>query len=277
MKRIIILFLIIAMLFVSGCASNNFSIGDEIGKQTQPEVAGSENNTSHRYADTENITTSSHLNQSTPRAFSQTEKGDDKNTERCSAFEEIKTKQPLSTNLSTSVETTKIVSTESYISTTIQNSKADNEDLREIANIIVRYINAFRAEQGTAAAIKLSGLTQYAEYRSRQLVSNFAHNTKDERAAATALKYGQYVDPSKYGMTGEAYYTANAGEAIAKAGYVGTVDYVAEKLALLIRNSPEHWAYVGSSEYRYIAVGITYNSGMWYCDVAVAIDNSDLL
>lgn len=110
-------------------------------------------------------------------------------------------------------------------------------------------------------------------YRSRQIISDFSHNTMDERAAATALSYGLYVDPSAYGMDGEPYYTACAGEAIAKAGYAGTVDYVASSLARLIRNSPDHWSYIGSGEYRYIGVGITYESGMWYCDVALTKDN----
>lgn len=72
-------------------------------------------------------------------------------------------------------------------------------------------------------------------------------------------------------------YRANASEAIAKAGYVGTVDEVAYKLAALVRNSAEHWCYIGSAEYGYIAVGVTYESGMWYCDIAVAAENTDNL
>ena len=82
---------------------------------------------------------------------------------------------------------------------------------------------------------------------------------------------------SVYGGSGEPYYRANAGEAIAKAGYVGTVDEVAYKLATLVRNSAEHWCYIGSAEYGYIAVGVTYESGMWYCDIAVAAENTDNL
>lgn len=78
-------------------------------------------------------------------------------------------------------------------------------------------------------------------------------------------------------MSGEPYYTANAGEAIAKAGYVGTVDEIAKKFATLTRNSSGHWAYVGDSRYKYIGIGITYESGMWYCDIAVAMENSDNL
>lgn len=150
---------------------------------------------------------------------------------------------------------------------------ATASDADEIAEAVVTYINAYRTEQGVSAATRLSGLTGYAKYRSRQIISDFSHNTLDERAAATALSYGMYVDPSLYGMDGEPYYTACAGEAIAKAGYVGTVDYVAKSLAALIRNSSDHWSYVGSGDYRYIGVGITYESGMWYCDVALTREN----
>lgn len=150
---------------------------------------------------------------------------------------------------------------------------ASASDTKVIADKVVEYINQYRREQGVSSAVRLSGLTGYAEYRSRQLVSNFAHDTNDERAAATALRYGEYVDPTLYGMTGEPYYTACAGEAIAKAGYTGAVDDVAKSLATLVRNSSEHWCYVGSSEYRYVGVGITYESGMWYCDIALTMEN----
>ena len=55
------------------------------------------------------------------------------------------------------------------------------------------------------------------------------------------------------------------------------MDEVAYKLATLVRNSAEHWCYIGSAEYGYIAVGVTYESGMWYCDIAVAAENTDNL
>ena len=150
---------------------------------------------------------------------------------------------------------------------------AGAEDARTVADKVLEYINSFR----TSSAVKLPGLTSYAEYRSRQLIGNFAHDTNDERAAATALQYGEYVDPSVFGGSGEPYYRTNASEAIAKAGYVGTVDEVAYRLATLIKNSAEHWCYVGSAEYGYIAVGVTYESGMWYCDIAVTAENTDNL
>lgn len=150
---------------------------------------------------------------------------------------------------------------------------ASASDAKVIADKVAEYINQYRREQGVSPAVCLTGLTQYAEYRSRQLISNFAHDTDDERAAATALQYGEYIDPTLYGMSGKPYYTACAGEAIAKAGYTGTIDEIAKSLAALVRNSAEHWCYVGSSEYRYVGVGITYESGMWYCDIALTMEN----
>ena len=153
--------------------------------------------------------------------------------------------------------------------------KATAADVQAIADLVVEYLNAYRLEQGSPAATVLPGLTRYAEYRSRQLVSNFAHDTADERAAATALEYGSYVDPSLFGMTGNPYYTANAREAIAKTDFGGSVEDVAAYLARMTRNSSSHWSYVGGAGYSFIGVGITYENGVWYCDIAVTSKDTD--
>ena len=149
--------------------------------------------------------------------------------------------------------------------------RAGRNDTAAVAQRVLEYINQYRSSPAT----RLSGLTEYAQYRSRQLVSNFAHDTADQRAAATALQYGEYVDPSIFGGSGQPYYRANAREAIAKAGYAGTIDEVAMKLATLVKNSPNHWNYIGDSQYTYIAVGVTYESDMWYCAITVASENTD--
>lgn len=159
------------------------------------------------------------------------------------------------------------ISQETETQTVPEIVRAGKENSLEVANCVLYYINEFREEP----AVYLPGLAEYAGYRSRQLISNFAHSVADQRAASTALQYGEYVDPSAFGGSGEPYYSANAREAIAKAGYVGTVEEVAFKLASLVRNSPNHWNYIGSSEYTYMAVGVTYESDMWYCAVEVAM------
>ena len=160
-------------------------------------------------------------------------------------------------------------------STDPEGPKATAADAGAIAAKLVEHLNAYRIEQGSSQTVVLPGLTQYAEYRSRQLASNFAHDTLDERAAATALEYGSYIDPAAYGMTGDPYYVANAREAIAKTDFGGSIDAVAARLARLARNSSSHWSYVGNAGYSYIGVGITYGDGVWYCDIAVADSNTD--
>ena len=60
-----------------------------------------------------------------------------------------------------------------------------------------RHTNGYRNNDGVQSANILSGLTEYAEYRSKQLVTNFAHDTFYERAAATALQYSKYIEPLK--------------------------------------------------------------------------------
>ena len=49
-----------------------------------------------------------------------------------------------------------------------ENSCAGAEDARVVADKVLEYINSFR----TSPAVKLPGLTSYAEYRSRQLIRN---------------------------------------------------------------------------------------------------------
>lgn len=180
--------------------------------------------------------------------------------------QESTTQEPTTEERSTEEQTTEESSSEAPAT-----QRATAEDCEAIADKVIEYINSYRDTPAT----KLPGLTVYAQYRSRQLVSNFAHDTFDERAAATALQYGTYVDPVVYGGEGEPYYAAGAREAIAAGGYVGDIDYVAQQIALLVKGSQGHWCYVGSSDYPYIAVGITYESGMWYCDIAMARENTD--
>lgn len=177
------------------------------------------------------------------------------------------TKSPQTEPTESNTETTQPPAEE----TAPEEPRAGKNNAAAVARQVLEYINQYRSSPAT----RLSGLTEYAQYRSRQLVSNFAHDTADQRAAATALQYGEYVDPSVFGGSGQPYYRANAREAIAKAGYVGTIDEVAMKLATLVKNSPNHWNYIGDSQYCYIAVGVTYESDMWYCAITVTLENTD--
>ena len=146
-----------------------------------------------------------------------------------------------------------------------------------VAKKVAEYINQFRTEQGDVTATVIPGLTEYCNYRCTQLKTNFAHDTDDQRAAAEALQYGEYVDWSLYGIEGEEnYYTANVREAIGKGNWGGTADEIAYSIANGFRNSKGHWSYVGSSKYTYMAVGVMYDEYYWYVCVCMDSENTDL-
>ena len=146
-----------------------------------------------------------------------------------------------------------------------------------VAQKVAEYINQFRTEQGDVTATVIPGLTEYCNYRCTQLKTNFAHDTDDQRAAAEALQYGEYVDWSLYGIEGEEnYYTANVREAIGKGNWGGTADEIAYSIANGFRNSKGHWSYVGSSKYTYMAVGVMYDGYYWYVCVCMDSENTDL-
>ena len=146
-----------------------------------------------------------------------------------------------------------------------------------VAQKVAEYINQFRIEQDDATATVIPGLTEYCNYRCTQLKINFAHDTDDQRAAAEALQYGEYVDWSLYGIEGEEnYYTANVREAIGKGNWGGTADEIAYSIVNGFRNSKGHWSYVGSSKYTYMAVGVMYDGYYWYICVCMDSENTDL-
>ncbi len=142
-------------------------------------------------------------------------------------------------------------------------------DTREVADKVIFYLNKARTKIGSGELSKLSGLTKYAEYRSSQLISNFAHDPGDWNKAAEAAGYGKYIDLSEIGGALQGYYDIGAREALAMAGIAGSTDRIAETLAQIIIDSPRHWSYVGSKDMTYCAVGVSCNADMWYAAIMV--------
>ena len=143
-------------------------------------------------------------------------------------------------------------------------------DPSEVEAKVAAYINQYRPSNATV----LSGLTNVARYRSRQLVTDFSHS--DGIDACNALQYGEFVDMTLYGMSeSDSYYQGYNREAIAKGNWGGTADEIAQTIANGFKNSSSHWSYLGSSEYSYIAVGCTYDSSTstWYCCICVSSKN----
>lgn len=144
----------------------------------------------------------------------------------------------------------------------------------DIERLVAQYINQHRADQGSSSATILPGLTEVARYRARQLVSDFSHNSNPN--PCTVLQYGEYIDMTLFGGdASESYYRGYNREAIGKGDWFGTADQMAQRIASGFKKSSKHWAYVGDSEYSYMAVGVHYNEsdGKWYCCICMSSKN----
>ena len=144
----------------------------------------------------------------------------------------------------------------------------------EIQQAIIKYINQYRAEQGSTQLTYLPGMTNVAKYRSKQLTTNFAHDEHDKREALAYYQYGEYIDMTEMGFDESYnYYDAKTREAIAYATYGGSADEIGQSFARGFQKSSGHWSYVGSSENSYIGVGVTKSGGLWYVCVMVGSVN----
>lgn len=145
-------------------------------------------------------------------------------------------------------------------------------DEQLVADRVIYYINKYRAEEGKPTAAALPKLSLMAQMRSTQLVGLTAssdyyewHDTDDLRECAAYYQYGEYFDPTEWGMEGDPYYRAPVGEAVGHNYWYpsDTIDAAAKRIADQFRASEGHWRYVGGSS-PYIAVGITYSKGKSY-------------
>ena len=73
-------------------------------------------------------------------------------------------------------------------------ANATEADTKAVADRVIYHLNRARANIGSGELKRLPRLTGYAEYRSSQLPSNFAHDISDWFAAAKATGYGRYTE-----------------------------------------------------------------------------------
>ena len=144
-------------------------------------------------------------------------------------------------------------------------ANATAADTKAVADRVIYHLNRARVNIGSGELKRLPRLTGYAEYRSSQLPSNFAHDISDWFAAAKATGYGRYTEMPD----GSGSYDIGAQEAIAMAGIVGGADKIGECLAQIIIDSSRHWPYVGSDEMKYTGVGVTCVDDLWYTCIMV--------
>lgn len=144
----------------------------------------------------------------------------------------------------------------------------------EIEPLVAKYLNDHLATVGASSMTVLSGLTEVARFRAEQLITNFSHQSDPD--ACTVLQYGEFIDMTELGLdASHNYYQGYDAEACAKGNWSGSAEDIAHRIADGFRNSSGHWRYLGSSEYTYMAVGMTYDShtAKWYCCVCVSSKN----
>ena len=180
----------------------------------------------------------------------------------------------------TTTKTATKTTTKTTAKTTVK--YAGKGDERAVAQAVIKWINYYRVQEGKKAAIEMPGkATQYAVGRSKQLVTNFAHDDDDATSLATPMKYGLFYDSYEWnGKTIEGYYQCDLSSAIGKTNiyYDTTIDKLAKDFAEAFRNSKGHWSYVGDADgdgYNYIAVGVTLDGGFAYVDIEMATENID--
>lgn len=141
---------------------------------------------------------------------------------------------------------------------------------RQVASYAAQYINQYRSSPCTV----LSGMSQVAQYRAGQLCYNFSHSTADKRAALAYYEYGRWIDATLAGLDeSDSYYESDTSEAICRGFKGADAEALGRSLAEAIRNSGSHWAYVGSSEFSFMGIGVEYHDGKWYACVMVGTVN----
>lgn len=141
---------------------------------------------------------------------------------------------------------------------------------RQVASYAAQYINQYRSSPCTV----LSGMSQVAQYRAGQLRYNFSHSTADKRAALAYYEYGRWIDATLAGLDeSDSYYESDTSEAICRGFKGADAEALGRSLAEAIHSSGSHWAYVGSSEFSYMGIGVEYHDGKWYACVMVGTVN----
>lgn len=287
-KHILPILLVLLMVLLVGCSQiNDLPQDTEISSSSVgefSELKQDENLTDEPSVSTTESTASLTENEVVTEPTESRENEDKKPTSSSESKETKETvkptekaeTQPSETKPNETKQTEKQNNTEPPIETTKKETEPTPEpmvqraDRTEVETKVAEYINSYRSSSATV----LSGLTEVARYRSRELISNFAHT--DGISACNALQYGEFVDMTLYGMSeSDSYYQGYNREAIAKGNWGGSADEIAQRIANGFKNSSNHWKYLGSSEYSYMAVGCTYDeaTSMWYCCICVSSKN----
>ena len=192
MKKILLIITLASFVLISGCKATNTETA-EFSSQISSSVSGSkitefETKSETAQESSSELSAPSALSSETISEVNSKPTAQSQETKTESSATEIKPSVGEANNIpqaSVGNEKDNFDSTLSGGSgNAIKNATA--ADTREVADMVIFYLNKARAGIGGGEFSKLSGLTRYAEYRSGQLISNFAHDPGDWNKAAEA-------------------------------------------------------------------------------------------
>ena len=192
----------------------------------------------------------------------------------------VTTKEPTTTSTGTKKKTCSRCS--AYETKTVDVLELSQKEFDElVCKYTLQYINDFREEEGANRLTELTGKgKQFAELRSEQLSSNFAHDEDDIQAACRQIDYGKRIiepeirwDPIEQ----KEYYTGNVADYYAEYG----AEAIARRSAIVIKNeenakmlafefakmcheSSKHWCYVGNDIYKTGVIGAYFDGWQMY-------------
>ena len=273
---LISIMIIISIILAACTAGGSENTEEAVNTSGEPTIAEDVSSNLETESSTDETKESSTTEKATEKT---TEKVTEKNTESTTKKQSTTQKQTTTERKET---TTKKTTTTQKQSTTQQygSNWVKKGDEKAVAEKVIYYINKYRKEEGNVTAKTLTGLSNLCQYRSNQLLSNYAHDRNDIKKALNALNYG-YFNGTYYDCPGQ--------EAI---GHMGrgdvymTIDELAKSFADAFRNSSGHWRYVGAtekaddfynSEYIYIGCGVSCSNNDWTCCIWVSDLDTDEL
>lgn len=149
----------------------------------------------------------------------------------------------------------------------------DHKITEKYEYLLAYYINQYRIADGVPPCEILPRFTLVARARSEQLVEKFEHNDIKFDEVTKAFEYGKFVNMAEefpgYCTETDNYYSADCNEACGlcnvpyKPETDEDIDKLARRSAKACYDSKGHWEYVGSPEYKYMAVGATFTYYDW--------------
>lgn len=182
---------------------------------------------------------------------------------------------------------------ERVVSSKTSTSKKKQISEQKVVQKVCDLLNEHRINQGVPKRRLLPGLNKIAQFRVKQLSTDFSHEWTDEEGTvwdaaeyvAMHFKYGEYTKESETRYDATTDTVIETGKVIESYSFGGDencgkgkiLNMDNEKLAKYIvegfKNSNSHWTSLMSEELKFDGIGLYIKNGNWYCCINSSIEN----